>query len=120
MRKQYIFAIFLIFANVCKNANASIGSYLLIGTTTTNYVDKKYVSFKDKNGKEYKIPRHILSQKQNAIASREPVVLYKEISEKKYLSYRQDCKKYFKDEASTNSKMTKNRSLASDKSRSCL
>lgn len=117
---KYILALVTFNIAIINLSIAEIGNFLLMGSTTKSYLDSKYVSFKDKNGHEYKIPRKILTQDQNSKLSKEQVVLYKEISPESYLTYRKECKKYFKDENKKITKVSKNRSLASDKLRSCL
>lgn len=89
---------YLIFTCLVMNQTfAAIGGYLLVGTTVKNdYLDSKYVSFKDKSGYSYRIPRAILSKEENAKLSKEDVVVYKEVDAGKYLTYRKECEDNFK------------------------
>jgi len=80
------------------SVQASLGNFLLVGVTTMKFKNQKYISFKDKGGREYKIPREILTSEQNSLSAKEQIILYKEIDQQKYLAFRESCNSFFAEE----------------------
>lgn len=102
---------------------AAMGNFIIIGTTTSSYKDQQYVSFRDKNGREFKIPRKILSERQNEMLRDYPVVVFKEITPTDFKSYKSECEKYFmklQHHATAFSTTAPDRSKASEADAHCL
>ena len=117
--KKFRNILFLTTILICKDAISSMGPYLLVGSTTKKFIDSKYVSFIDKNDREYKIPREILSPSQNSQVGTKSVVVYVSVEPEKYQVYRKACREYFLKEMKVeNSRATKD--LVKQINKECL